>query len=170
MVHEKVNGTPLPPASLLFQGSTYDLGWDGIRDGQAIDCSSLPAADYAVFLINAVKFHCSRLFHVFDERVFMSQFATFHEQPERQKKPPILWFIHYLLILAFGKAFIARTNRGRSPPGAELFTRAMKLLPDITFLHSDPIQSIEILICAALYLQCLDSRSAAFNVVSGTES
>jgi len=71
--------------------------------------------------------------------------------------------------LAFGKAFIVRTNEGRSPPGAELFTRAMKLLPDVTFLHRDPIQSIEVLICAALYLQCLDSRSAAFNVVRANE-
>lgn len=39
MVFEKVNnGTTLPPGSLLFEGSTYDIGWDGQRVGiSAID-------------------------------------------------------------------------------------------------------------------------------------
>lgn len=51
MVYEKVNGTALPPASLLFEGSTYDLGWDGQRkDVMAIDTSSLPTADFALFV------------------------------------------------------------------------------------------------------------------------
>jgi proline utilization trans-activator len=30
----------------------------------------------------------------------------------------------------------------------------------------EPIQSMEILCCAALYLQCLDKRKAAYNQVS----
>lgn len=56
MVHEKVNGTALPPASLLFEGSTYDIGWDGQRAGvSAIDISSLPTADFALFVLSSSR-------------------------------------------------------------------------------------------------------------------
>lgn len=166
MVHEKVYSSPLPTVSLLFEGSTYDLGWDGRRDGASATSCALPTPDYALFLINAVKFQCGQLFHLFDERTFMDQFSKFHEAAEPDRNDyPILWYIHYLLILAFGKAFIVRTDKGQRSPGSDLFVQAMKLLPDITFLCADPLQSIEVLCCAALYLQCLDSRSAAYNLV-----
>ena len=68
-------------------------------------------------------------------------------------------------MLAFGKAFVVRTSGSRRPPGAELFTQAMKLLPDLTILNMDPIETIEILCCAALYLQSLDFRSSAYGIV-----
>ena len=169
LVHEKVNDTPLPAEGLQFEGSTYDLGWDGHRRTVAIDTSSLPTSDFAMFLINAVKFHCGRLFHLFDETLFMHYFTRFYEDPGNEANYPRLWFIHFLLILAFGKAFIVGANKSRRPPGAELFVQGMQLLPDITGLYTDPVQSIEILCCAALYLQCLDLRSAAYNVVSPAE-
>lgn len=92
----------------------------------------------------------------------MDQLNKFHETGGDPSKYDLLWYIHYLLILAFGKAFIVRSEKGQSPPGAEFFVRAMKLLPDVMFLYSNPIQSIEILCCTALYLQCLDFRSAAY--------
>lgn len=166
MVHEKVNDTPLPAEGLQFEGSTYDLGWDGHRRTVAVDTSSLPTSDFAVFLINAVKFHCGRLFHLFDETLFMHYFTRFYEDPGNEANYPRLWFIHFLLILAFGKAFIVGANKSKRPPGAELFVQGMQLLPDITGLYTDPVQSTEVLCCAALYLQCLDLRSAAYNVVS----
>ncbi|KAF2174009.1 hypothetical protein M409DRAFT_62193 [Zasmidium cellare ATCC 36951] len=165
MVYEKINGTELPPDSLLFEGSTYDLEWDGHISSTSVDVSTLPTSDFALFLINAVKFHCGRLFHMFDETTFMHYFGKFYEDPGNEKNYPRLWYIHFLLILAFGKAFIVRTNKAKRPPGAELFVQAMQLLPNVTFFWSDPIQSIEILTCKALYLQCLDLRSAAYNVI-----
>jgi proline utilization trans-activator len=61
MIYEKANGTTLPAAGLLFEGSTYDLGWDGQRTTVALESTVLPTADFALFLINAVKFHCGRL-------------------------------------------------------------------------------------------------------------
>ena len=165
MVYELVSGTSLSPASLLFESSTYDLGWNGLRDDVSSDYTPPFTTDHAQFLINAVKFHCSHLFHIFDERVFMHHFDLFHDPTHGIEKPPILWFIHYLLVLAFGKAFNVRIGKGRRPPGADLFVRAMKLLPDITFLCTDPVQAIEVLICVALYLQCIDMRNAAYNFV-----
>lgn len=80
----------------------------------------------------------------------MESFSRFYEDPQRETNYSALWYIHFLLILAFGKAFIARANKEKRPPGAELFAQAMQLLPDITFLYTDPIQSVEILCCAAL--------------------
>lgn len=128
----------------------------------------MPSADYAIYLINAVKFHCGQMFHLFDEPTFMRQFHDFHETPS--SKPYGLWFVHFLLILAFGKAFTARRNNSRRPPGCELYVQAMKLLPDIAFLMGEPLEAVEVLCCKALYLQCLDFRCAAYNVVGRNAS
>ncbi len=158
-------GTPLPAASLLFEGQTYELGWDGRRASAEFDEATLPTPDFALFLINAVKFHCGQLFHLFDEQDFMRNFSNYHDR-EHGGDCSDLWRIHYLLILALGKAFIVRVGQDRRPPGANLYVQAMKLLPDATYLCNDPIPSIEILCCAALYLQCLDMRATAYSLVS----
>ncbi|KAL8813533.1 MAG: hypothetical protein Q9200_000207 [Gallowayella weberi] len=127
--HEHVFGTPLPAASLLFEGQTYDLGWDGRRASVVFNEATLPTSDFALFLINAVKFHCGQLFHLFDELDFMRNFSNFHD-PLHRGDCSDLWHIHYLLILALGKAFIVRVGQDRRPPGASEYTQAVKLLPD----------------------------------------
>ncbi|KAL9584292.1 MAG: hypothetical protein Q9203_004724 [Teloschistes exilis] len=163
--HERLYGTSLPPASLIFEGQTYDLGWDGRRSCAEFDEAALPTSDFALFLINAVKFHCGQLFHLFDEQDFMRNFSNFHS-PTQRAECPELWHIHYLLILALGKALIVRVGQEpRRPPGADLYVQAMKLLPENMYLCRDLIPSIEILCCASLYLQCLDIRSTAYSVV-----
>ncbi|KAI4235169.1 MAG: hypothetical protein LQ352_008121, partial [Teloschistes flavicans] len=163
--HERLYGTPLPPASLIFEGQTYDLGWDGRRSCAKFDEAALPTCDFALFLINAVKFHCGQLFHLFDEQDFMRNFSNFHTLAHRAECPE-LWHIHYLLILALGKALIVRVGQEpRRPPGADLYVQAMKLLPENMYLCNDLIPSMEILCCAALYLQCLDMRSTAYSVL-----
>lgn len=165
MAHERLTGQPAQLQSLLFDADQYDLGWDGHRDLLVEDTVFLPSPDHAIYLINTVKFHCGQLFHLFDEETFMRQFSDFHRSSVDPPKRKDLWYIHYLLILAFGKVFVARRTEGRKPPGADWFVQAMKLLPDVTFLHSQPIEAIEVLCCKALYLQCLDFRGAAFNTV-----
>lgn len=165
MAYGKVTGIPLPAASLLFEGSTYDLGWDGRRVSAQFDTSALPTADFATYLINAVKFHASRLFHLFDEATFMSHFDAFYRRPADDHDRPVLWYVHFLLILALGKAFVVRSGKGKRPPGAELYVQAMQLLPDITLMCVQPLEAAEVLCCASLYLHCIDSRSAAYNLV-----
>lgn len=165
-VHSKISDAPLSAAALLFEGSTYNLGWDGQRTSANIDISVLPAADFARYMIDAVKFHCGHLFHMFDETTFMHHFHKFYDEPSNQPNCPRLWYIHFLIILAFGKGFVVRAKNEKRPPGSELFVQAMKLLPDISYMYSDTLLSIEMLCCAALYLQCLDNRSAAYNIVS----
>jgi hypothetical protein len=169
MSHERALGSPLRSDNLLFQGKVYDLGWNGQRSAPSsphIDSAILPTPDYAIYLINAVKFHCGQMFHLFDEESFMKRFTQFYDPAADKSTLLPLWYVHYLLVLAFGKAFLARSIKGRRPPGAELFVLAMKLLPDVTFLCTDPVESIEILCCAALYLHSLDFRGPAYQLVS----
>ncbi|KAI2467890.1 fungal-specific transcription factor domain-containing protein [Annulohypoxylon bovei var. microspora] len=54
---------------------------------------------------------------------------------------------------------------GRRPSGAEFFVRAMQLLPPAYVFPQDPVASTEILCCIALYLQCVDHRSAAHSYI-----
>ncbi|KAE8308255.1 hypothetical protein BDV41DRAFT_581645 [Aspergillus transmontanensis] len=165
MTHEHLYNAPLPTGSLYFDGSAYDLGWEGTRTTITNDIPMAPPLDFSIYLINAVKFHAGQLFHLFDEDTFMGGLYAFYENPEHQMAHSGLWYIHYLLILAFGKAFVVQRNQGSRPSGCEFFTKALQLLPDTTNLCRDPIVATEILCCIALYLQSLDFRNSAHNYI-----
>lgn len=168
LLHSKAFGdAPLPHALLNFDGSTYELGWDGRRTAADTEKQvALPTIDYALFIINAVKFHCAQLFHLFDEQVFMSHFKNFYESDDGPANCSDLWYVHFLLVLALGKALLGRTWNEKRCPGADLFVQGMKLLPDWIYLWREPVQAAEVLCCVALYLQCLDMRILAYNFVS----
>ncbi len=95
----------------------------------------------------------------------MAQLRQFYNDPCNPSHTDILWFIHFLVIMALGKAFIGEKNRGTSPPGAEYFTRAFMMLPDYSFMWKDPCTSAELLCAIALYLQSIDWRTSAHNLV-----
>lgn len=170
MTHEHLYQTQMPTDNLLFDGSCYDLDWNGSRVSPGPDTPPLPTMDYAIFLVNAVKFHCGQTFHLFDEETFMNGLYSFFEhpsgQPQFERPGDELWFVHFLLILAFGKAFVSQKTQGRRLPGVEYFTKALHLLPAMIGLWQEPVSTVEILCCIALYLQCLDYRLVAHNYVS----
>ncbi|RJE18722.1 hypothetical protein PHISCL_08937 [Aspergillus sclerotialis] len=165
MAHEHLYHSPLPTASLLFDGCAYDLGWDGARTTVYPEIPVAPTPDYSIYLINAVKFHAGQLFHLFDEAEFMENLHIFYDNPEQHIAANPLWYIHYLLILAFGKAFVVQKNYQHRPPGSGFFIKALQLLPDSTCLSRHPINAAEILCCIALYLQSLDNRNSAHNFI-----
>lgn len=165
MLHEHVYHSPLPTGSLLFDESAYDLDWDGSRTTVSPEIPMTPTLDFSIYLINAVKFHAGQLYHLFDEKAFMENLYAFHENPAHYMGTSSLWYIHYLLLLAFGKAFVVQRNHGPRPAGCEFFIKALQLLPDMTRLSRDPLISTEILCCIALYLQSLDFRSTAYSYV-----
>ncbi len=134
----------------------------GNRDSIAKENSAVPTADYAMHLVNSVKFHCGQLFHLFDEESFMNNLRDFYAEPKQDTSRTDLWYIHFLLILAFGKAFVTKTSRGKRPPGANFFCKAVQLLPDASVLWMEPVESTEILCCIAMYFQCIDHRSPAY--------
>ncbi|KAJ4124519.1 hypothetical protein NW754_000217 [Fusarium falciforme] len=81
MAHETLTGEPLPIDNLLFDGHVYDLGWDGLKENcsqEEFDFSTLPAREFALYLINSVQFRCGTLFQLYDEDTFMRQFEQFH--------------------------------------------------------------------------------------------
>ncbi|KAL4880748.1 hypothetical protein BJY04DRAFT_207920 [Aspergillus karnatakaensis] len=165
MTHEHLYNAALPTDSLLFEGSTYDLGWDGSRTTVHPEAPIVPTLDYSIYLINAVKFHAGQLYHLFDEGAFMGGLYAFYEDPQQQMAMDCLWYIHYLVIIALGKSLVVNRNRDTRPPGCEFFTRALQLLPDTTHLARDPILATEVLCCVALYLQSLDYRNSAHNFI-----
>lgn len=127
--------------------------------------STLPTKDFALYLINSVKFHCSWLYNLFDEDVFMKRFHRFHKNRAEHIREEPLWFVHYLLVLALGKAFVVQSTKSRRPPGSDFFVQAMKLMPDFNFFECDIIDEMQVLCCAALYLQCVDRIQEAYRLV-----
>ncbi|KXH59195.1 hypothetical protein CSAL01_08894 [Colletotrichum salicis] len=165
ITHQYVHKTPLPTNALLFDGTTYALDWDGYRVGGVPEIPALPTQDYAIYLVNAVKFHCGQMFHLFDEETFMKSLYSFYSDPNPRPDPTDPWFIHFLLILSFGKAFTTKTNRGNRPPGHDFFVKAMQLLPDFSALLKNHVLSTEIMCCIALYTQCIDFRHCSYNYI-----
>ncbi|KAJ4988791.1 C6 transcription factor [Stagonosporopsis vannaccii] len=162
LVHEHMHKSPLPAAELLFDGSAYDLPWDGTRSLPDSASPVIPSIDYAIFLINAVKFHCGQMMHLFEEEEFMFNLHAFYSSTgDKAIWKGSLWYIHFLMIIAFGKTFVQQKNHSPRPPGADFFIHALQLLPDTNKLCRDPIVATEVLCCIALYLQSLDSRNAA---------
>ncbi|KAJ5772423.1 hypothetical protein N7520_002952 [Penicillium odoratum] len=164
LTHEFIYQESLPTGALAFDGATYDLGWDGIRTPHRPDLPTVPTFDHAMYLINTVKFRCGQLYHLFDEAEFMGGLHDFYSRSEPNETTS-LWYIHFLLMLAFGKGFVQHKLQGNKPPGVEFFVKALQLLPDISVLHQEPIESTEIMCCVALYLQALDCRSSAHNYI-----
>ncbi|KAK7742552.1 hypothetical protein SLS63_000116 [Diaporthe eres] len=143
---------------VLFDGSAYDLGWNS-REGLLGSSSgpdstkdnpplALPSLDYSEYLINAVKFHCGQIFHLFDDNDFHQRLQQFYAEHDRHiaREKAGLWYIHFLLILAFGKIFVMKKPVGKRPCGAEFFLKAMQILPPAHILCHDPVVATEMLL------------------------
>ncbi|KAF2970926.1 hypothetical protein GQX73_g2628 [Xylaria multiplex] len=167
MTHERLFQLPLPTDELGFDCMIYELSWGGSGSVSSEPASPvLPSLDHCIYLINAVKFHCCQIFHLFDEESFMESLYAFYDNPLQQPRPSEeLWYVHFLLILAFGKVFTTKTAQGKRPPGEAYFSKALHLLPNILMLWTRPVEATEVLCCIALYLQCIDSRIVAHNYI-----
>ncbi|PYI10986.1 hypothetical protein BO78DRAFT_457944 [Aspergillus sclerotiicarbonarius CBS 121057] len=164
LAHQHVHSEALPTESLIFEGTAYDLGWDGWRADPMTETPIIPSLDHALYLINTVKFRCGQLYHLFDESDFIRSLYSFYSDGARAKTRS-LWYIHFLLILAFGKTFVERPSQGRKPPGMNYFIKSLQLLPEQHQLYSSPPAATEILCCIAIFYQALDCRSPAHNYV-----
>ena len=119
-------------------------------------------------LYNIVKYRLGELFGIVDEKGFLRSFDEFHKSPLKTAEMHPLWFIKYLIILAYGKALTSYPDPAAvAPSGSDLATRALSLLPDVAFLQDErpALLAIEILALIALYFQSLDMRSAAYQYV-----
>lgn len=156
-----------PEVPLNVDAQAFKLDWPSSRDITDPATVDLPSLDYALYLTNTVKFHLGQTYHLFDEERFMTGLYDFYKRglkPEPTADAR-LWYIQFLLIMAFGKALLVPGNPEQTPPGSGLVTRALELLPDVHGLYQDAVLSVEILCCLALYLQSVDHRNSAYNYV-----
>lgn len=168
LTHHKLYHSFFPKEMKHFDNldHAYELGWDGSRKTVMPDPSILPTLDHAIHLINSVKFHACQTYHILDEESFMRQLCAFYEDPPEKVHTMQLFYIHLLVILAFGKAFTERSTRSRRPVGFDLFLSAWMQLPDVMFLFRHPIEAVELLCSVALYQQAINFRVGAHNTVS----
>ncbi|OHF04116.1 fungal specific transcription factor domain-containing protein [Colletotrichum orchidophilum] len=149
------------PWHLPHEGA-FRMQWTPLGATETPDVSNLPPLDYALFLFNTVKFYLGAVFYVIDEPSFLKNLHELYEDPVGKASASRLWYAQYLLVLAFGKAFVVNGSSHAAPPGVQYAARAMSLLPDLSGLNPDTIPAIQALALAALYFQCLDMRLAAY--------
>ncbi|KAJ5355331.1 uncharacterized protein N7496_012543 [Penicillium cataractarum] len=148
------------PSSL--DKEVYPLHWRPASVEDPPDIGGLPSLDDALYLFETVKHHLDQHYRFFNEDCFTQHLHEFYSTNSLQKATENgLWFVQFLLVLAFGNAFLLRTRSARDPPGSRFFVRAMSLLPDHTTIWKDGILAVEVLALAALYLYSIDHREAA---------
>ncbi|RAK89325.1 Zn(II)2Cys6 transcription factor [Aspergillus costaricaensis CBS 115574] len=155
----------------LFDGDLYPIHWNPLPVNEHPDVSNLPSMDYALYLFNTVKFHLGHNFRLLDEANFLYHTKEFyHGDAAKEASKNRLWFVQFLLVLAFGNAFLLpvgyrSSSDNKEPPGAKFFVRAMSLMPDPTTLSRGGFVAIEVLALTGLYLYCIDHRSSAYSYV-----
>ncbi|KAF4497781.1 C6 transcription factor [Fusarium agapanthi] len=150
-------GLNIPPQ--LIEEDVYKLSWQQLDKA---DVSGLPSLDYAIYLFHTFKFHLGQTYRLFDEVEFVNQIRDFYSDAQSKAEENRLWYVKFLLILAFGTAFLSsQPLPSKEPPGAKFFVRAMGLMPDHTALWKDSLFAIEVLAMVGLYLYSIDERESA---------
>lgn len=162
MMTEKLHlESPFAKPNLLDR-EIYPLHWEhgGVND--PLDISGLPSIDHALYLFNTVKFHLDQSYRFFDEDGFLENIHEFYYgNALKEAADNRLWFIQFLLVLAFGNAFLLQSRNPKDPPGSKYFVRAMSLMPDYASLSKSGLMAIEVLALAGLYLYSIDHRESA---------
>lgn len=166
MIAEKLHIESHYSSPELFDGDLYPIQWSPLPVGSHPDISNLPSIDHALYLFNTVKFHLGHNFRLINEEEFVQQtHAFYYGDAVKQVKECRLWFVQFLLVLAFGNAFLfpghKNPNNANDPPGSKFFIRAMSLMPDHTSLSRGGFVAIEVLALTGLYLYSIDHRSSA---------
>lgn len=158
------NSTPLP---LAVDGDAYQLQWRQASSEELPDISGLPSLEHAIYILNTVQFHFSHLYLLFDEDEFLRHLYEFYDNAEVKVQESRLWYVQFLIVLAFGEALLAPVRKvSNAASWTKYFLRAMSFLPDITGLWQDPVLAIEVLTLIGLYFHSIDMRDTAYCYVS----
>ncbi|RGP79536.1 heterokaryon incompatibility het-6 [Fusarium longipes] len=155
----EANNDP-PPWHL--DGVAFRLQWRPLMPDEHPDISNLPPSDYAFFLIQTARFYLGPLASLIDETEFLKHFKELYQDASTKAASCKLWYAQYLLMIAFGKAFLGAKSSDGSPPGHHYAARAMPLMPELAGIALDPILSAQALTLAAIYFQSIDMRVAAY--------
>lgn len=159
---------PSPEFFPGFDGSAYKAELHAVLPLADPDVSGLPSKNTALHYLQCVKFRTQPLFYLFDELDFNSQLNAFYKDAVAHSSANPVWYTHYLVLIAFGKALDAHEQlKGPWPLQiTHYFQRALSLMPDMAYLADEPLETTEMFCCVALYLQCIDHRRAAISYVS----
>ncbi|KAH0591670.1 hypothetical protein MHUMG1_10580 [Metarhizium humberi] len=152
-------GSPSLPQNVL-DTEVYEFPWPSFSASE-INISGLPSLNHALYLFTTVKFHLGQTYRLFDEVEFESEIKDFYANAVQNVSEYRVWFIKFLLVLAFGTAFHTSHTTAQEPPGARFFSRAMALMPGPGCMWKESMLGIEILAMAGLYLFCIDDRESA---------
>ncbi|KAE8409524.1 hypothetical protein BDV37DRAFT_292692 [Aspergillus pseudonomiae] len=154
------SSAPLP---LAVDGDAYQLQWRQASSEELPDISGLPSLEHALYILNAVQFHFSHLYLLFDEDEFLRHLYEFYDNAEVKVQESRLWYVQFLIVLAFGEALLAPVRKvSNAASWTKYFLRAMSFLPDITGLWQDPVLAIEVLTLIGLYFHSIDMRDTAY--------
>lgn len=146
-------------------GAAFHLKWAAKPHVERSDLLGLPPKNYVEYMYSTAKFQLGDLFSMVDEESFLQKLRAFHVDPWNMIQQHRLWFVEYLLFLAFGKAFTGGPDGSNAPHGHEFASRAMSLLPGPYEMHQEELLAIEVLALVALYFQAIDMRIIAYQYI-----
>ncbi|KAL2850244.1 hypothetical protein BJY01DRAFT_261680 [Aspergillus pseudoustus] len=160
----RVQSSERTPTVRPWTLESVSLRWSPIGLDEQPDVGNLPSVEYAALLHSTVKYHLGSLYDIVDHDSFSQHMDRFYRDPANEARKSRFWYAQLLFVLAFGEAFI---SAGSAKPGAGLryASRGLSLLPCTIPLDGKTLAAVEALCLAALYLQALDSRLTAFQLV-----
>ncbi|KAM0121070.1 hypothetical protein ACP6JC_002223 [Aspergillus fumigatus] len=162
-IQTRLNPTCTKSIPLAVDGDAYQIYWRQASSEEVPDRSGLPSRDQAIYMLNTVCFHFGHLYQPFDEEDFTRNLDEFYCNASAKVQESRLWYVQFLVVLAFGEALLAPVRRASNTASwTKYFSRAMSLLPDTTALWQDPLLAIEVLALIALYLHSVDMRDSAY--------
>ncbi|KAM6522798.1 hypothetical protein FALCPG4_012413 [Fusarium falciforme] len=156
---------PEPPV-YPWDLETINLTWSPVGLYDQPDVSGLPSCEYALYLLSTVQYHLGSLYEIIDHESFREQVERFYQDPAGEAYRSRFWYSQFLLVLAFGEAFL-NTGSNKGVPGIKYASRGLSLIPSLIPLDKDKesLAVVQAHCLAALYLQAVDLRLMAFQVI-----
>lgn len=159
-----------PPSAgfpdLHLDGDIYQIDWNDTGVLDPLSINGLPSLDYALYLFEVTRFHLGQIYRLFEADSFRARMHDLYRcRDPAATETSRIWFVQFLLVLAFGKAFVSRKNCPH-PPGSRFFARAMCAMPKHLTMGKDCFVLMEALALASLYLYAVDYREDAHIKVS----
>ncbi|KAH6658848.1 Zn(II)2Cys6 transcription factor [Plectosphaerella plurivora] len=149
-------------ASASATGVIYPMTWKQVPEDEPPDISGLPSIDHALYLFNTAKFHLGQQYRFFQDGSFEAQIHTFYRGDARaQAATSRIWFVQFLVVLAFGSAFLSKAQQPGEAPGSKYFVRAMSLLPPTASIWKGSLLACETLALVGLYFYSTNHRETA---------
>jgi proline utilization trans-activator len=166
MMAQELDLDPASNAPNFLDREIYSLSWKPAPD-EFPDFSGLPSFSHALYLFHTVQYHLGQCYRILDETAFISGMHEFYHGNAIEKVTKSrLWFVQFLLVQAFGKAFLSQSKSSKDPPGSQFFLRAMSIMPHHATIWRDSLLAIEVFALIGLYWYAIDHRESAHVYVS----